>query len=52
MRPVQRVRQYKPFSDAGKAVLHVEYQGTLDSFCPTTTALGFSSMKKKLNLNA
>ena len=43
---------YKPFTDAGKAVLHVEYRGTLDSFCPTTTALGFSSMLKTLNLTA
>ena len=44
--------EYKPFSDAGKAVLHTEYQGTLDSFCPTTKAMGFSSMKKKLDLTA
>ena len=44
--------EYKPFSDAGKAVLHVEYQGTLDSFCPTTKAMGFSSMKKKLDLTS
>ncbi len=43
---------YAPFTQAGKAVLHVEYKGTLASFCPTTTALGFSSMLKKLDLTA
>ena len=43
---------YAPFTGAGKAVLHVEYSGTLDSFCPTTKALGFSSMLKKLDLTA
>jgi hypothetical protein len=44
--------KYTPFTKAGKAVLHVEYTGTLDSFCPTTTALGFSSMRKELDLTA
>ena len=43
---------YAPFTAAGKAVLHVEYSGTLTSFCPTTKALGFSSMLKKLDLDA
>ena len=43
---------YTPFTAAGKAVLHVEYSGTLDSFCPTTTAIGFSSMLKELDLTA
>jgi hypothetical protein len=43
---------YSPFISAGKAVLHVEYKGTTASFCPVTTALGFSSMKKKLALDA
>ena len=43
---------YAPFTTAGKAVLHVEYQGALTSFCPTTKALGFSSMLKKLDLDA
>ena len=41
-----------PFIAAGKAVFHVEYSGTLNGFCPTTTALGFSSMKKRLDLDA
>ena len=43
---------YAPFSAAGKAVLHVEYEGTLASFCPVTKALGFSSMLKRLELDA
>jgi len=41
-----------PFVEAGKAVFHVEYNREPAAFCPTTTALGFSSMKKKLNLDA
>ncbi|WP_410969730.1 endo alpha-1,4 polygalactosaminidase, partial [Salmonella sp. SAL4450] len=44
--------RYMPFSLAGKAVLHVEYEGSLDSFCPKTTPIGFSSMKKRLELDA
>jgi hypothetical protein len=43
---------YSPFIKAGKAVLHVEYKGTTAAFCPSVTALGFSSMKKKLALDA
>ncbi|WP_144019023.1 endo alpha-1,4 polygalactosaminidase [Demequina sp. NBRC 110056] len=41
-----------PFIKAGKPVLHVEYDLPVSSFCPTTTALGFSSMKKNLDLDA
>ena len=41
-----------PFITAGKAVFHVEYALDLDEFCPTTTALGFSSLKKNLDLDA
>jgi hypothetical protein len=41
-----------PFVQAGKAVFHVEYSREPAAFCPATTALGFSSMKKKLNLDA
>ena len=44
--------QLTPFVQAGKAVFHVEYNREPAAFCPTTTALGFSSMKKKLNLDA
>jgi hypothetical protein len=39
-----------PFIDAGKAVFHVEYDVATSRFCPATTALGFSSMKKRLEL--
>mgnify|MGYP001821499635 CR=1 FL=1 len=39
-----------PFIDAGKAVFHVEYDVATSQFCPVTTSLGFSSMKKRLNL--
>ena len=43
---------YSPFVSAGKAVLHVEYKGTTAGFCPSVTALGFSSMRKNLSLDA
>lgn len=43
---------YKPFIDQGKAVLHVEYDVAVEAFCPTTTALGFSSMRKRVGLDA
>jgi len=43
---------YAPFSHAGKAVLAVEYSGEPSSFCPTTSALGFSGMLKDLSLDA
>lgn len=42
----------KQFVAAGKAVFQVEYQGDPQSFCPTATSLGFSSMKKRLELDA
>ncbi|MBV2152973.1 endo alpha-1,4 polygalactosaminidase [Kitasatospora sp. SUK 42] len=41
-----------PFVKAGKAVFHVEYKLDTDQFCAKTKALGFSSMQKKLDLNA
>lgn len=37
--------QYEPFVDAGKAVLHVEYEGPLD-FCAESRRYGLSSMLK------
>ena len=43
--------EYLPFTEAGKAVLHVEYEGTLD-FCAESTRLGLSSMLKRLDLGA
>lgn len=42
---------YTAFPKAGKAALHVEYEGSL-SFCPATKGLGFSSMLKRLELDA
>jgi hypothetical protein len=41
-----------PFINAGKAVFHVEYNLNLNQFCPQTTSLGFSSLKKRLDLDA
>ncbi len=41
-----------PFIAANKAVFHVEYSLDTGQFCDEATALGFSSMKKKLSLNA
>ena len=43
-----------PFIDAGKAVFHVEYgpADKADTVCPVTTALGFSTLIKRLNLTA
>lgn len=43
-------RSLTPFIRAGKAVFHVEYHVSLSRFCPTTVQLGFSSMRKRLNL--
>jgi hypothetical protein len=48
----QECGKLSPFITAGKAVFHVEYDLDLDQFCPTTTALGFSSLKKNLDLDA
>jgi len=41
-----------PFIKAGKPVLHVEYGVAPGTFCPTTTSLGFSSMRKNMDLDA
>jgi hypothetical protein len=41
-----------PFITAGKAVFHVEYDVATAEFCPVTRALGFSSMRKRLELGA
>nr|WP_237686610.1 endo alpha-1,4 polygalactosaminidase [Arthrobacter jiangjiafuii] len=42
---------YQPFTLAGKAVLHVEYDGALD-FCAESRQRGFSSLLKPLELSA
>ncbi|MFB9442412.1 endo alpha-1,4 polygalactosaminidase [Dactylosporangium vinaceum] len=44
--------ELKVFTSAGKPVFHVEYDGSTGSFCSKTKALHFSSMKKKMNLDA
>jgi hypothetical protein len=43
-----------PFIKAGKAVFHVEYgaESKAQTVCPRTKPLGFSSLIKKLNLDA
>jgi hypothetical protein len=41
-----------PFRQAGKAVLQVEYQGDPAGFCAKAKDLGFSAMKKHLDLDA
>ncbi len=42
----------RPFISAGKAVFHVEYAVPRSQFCPVTRRLGFSSMRKRLALDA
>ncbi|WP_415948496.1 endo alpha-1,4 polygalactosaminidase [Streptomyces sp. KLOTTS4A1] len=42
----------RPFIEAGKAVLQVEYALPPAKFCPEARALGFSSMAKRLDLGA
>ncbi len=41
-----------PFIESGKAVFNVEYGLDTGEFCIRANALGFSSMKKNLNLDA
>lgn len=40
----------EPFVSDGKMVLHVEYDLSIEEFCPVTAALGFSSIRKPLDL--
>jgi hypothetical protein len=40
----------RPFVNAGKAVITVEYKLELGEFCPQAADLGFNSMKKRLSL--
>ncbi|UNO42499.1 endo alpha-1,4 polygalactosaminidase [Streptomyces sp. MST-110588] len=42
----------KPFIKAGKPVFHVEYELPAARFCAQTRKLGFSSMQKRLHLDA
>jgi hypothetical protein len=41
-----------PFVDADKAVFGVEYSGSVSSFCPDMKSMGFSWLKKDMNLDA
>lgn len=41
-----------PWISAGKPVLHTEYNVTPAEFCPVTAPLGFSSLYKRLELDA
>lgn len=41
-----------PFTEQGKAVFHVEYDSSLSRFCPVTGPLRFSSIHKRLSLDA
>jgi hypothetical protein len=41
-----------PFIATGKAVFHTEYSLPLGEFCAQTTALGLSSMRKNITLDA
>jgi hypothetical protein len=42
--------RFSPFVDAGKVVFEVEYHLETDEFCPEAIALGFSAMRKRLDL--
>jgi hypothetical protein len=39
------------FTAASKPVFHVEYDLPVEKFCATTKQLGFSSMRKRLDLD-
>jgi hypothetical protein len=43
---------FVPFVRQGKPVFHIEYGLRTDQFCPETSALGFSSLRKRLELDA
>ncbi|MGW7101452.1 endo alpha-1,4 polygalactosaminidase [Streptomyces sp. NPDC054838] len=44
--------RYRPFVAAGKAVFHVEYEGRLREWCPTSQREKLSSLQKKTDLDA
>jgi hypothetical protein len=48
----QECERLRPFVAAGKAVFHVEYDGTPASICRATATLGFSSLLKRRDLDA
>lgn len=44
--------EYRPFTAAGKAVFHVEYERTPAQFCQQANSLNFNSLKKTYDLDA
>jgi hypothetical protein len=44
--------RYRPFLDAGKAVLNVEYELARSQFCPRARSLGISAIRKRIDLRA
>ena len=42
----------RPFTDAGKAVVVVEYSLAREAFCPGAAAAGLSAMRKRVELDA
>ncbi|MFD9481232.1 MULTISPECIES: endo alpha-1,4 polygalactosaminidase [Streptomyces] len=44
--------RYAPFTDAGKAVFHVEYEGKPKRWCPQARAAKLSSLQKRYDLDA
>ncbi len=44
--------RYKPFLDAGRLVVNVEYEIPLSSFCDRAASLGIQAMRKHLSLDA
>lgn len=44
--------QLKPFIDANKAVVQIEYKLTIDQFCPQANAMNFDSLLKHRSLDA
>lgn len=47
----QECDRLMPFIQAGKAVFHIEYTGTLSSICSVTQPLDFSTLKKMYELS-
>jgi hypothetical protein len=44
--------KYRPFIEAGKPVLHVEYGGSMRQICRKAGELGFSTIRKNRSLDA
>jgi hypothetical protein len=48
----QECTELRPFIDAGKPVLHIEYEGASSAICAEPSRRGFSTLRKKLDLGA